>query len=165
MIGNEIPQVWSCTASFAQPTLVTSPLKDWLQDFNPVLQHFHQLSPCLYRSASVRLHSVQTPPFLLGPCVYLSSKLSHLVKEHSPSQAQRNGIYCLMDSDTLNLLLHLKQLSKLISSDLLTNLLYLLDVVCVCVCVCVCMHVFVCVCVHALIKSYWSLFLVLSMDF
>ena len=30
--------------------------------------------------------------------VFLSSKLSHLVKEHSPSQAQLNGIYCLMDS-------------------------------------------------------------------
>ena len=39
-----------------------------------------------------------------------------------------------MDSDTLNLLLHLKQLSKPISSDLHTNLLYLVDV-CVCVCV------------------------------
>ena len=39
----------SCTASFAQPTLVTSPLKDWLWDFNPVLQHFHQLFSRLYR--------------------------------------------------------------------------------------------------------------------
>ena len=38
-----------------------------------------------------------------------------------------------MDSDTPNLLLHLKQLSKPISSDLLTNLLYMLDAVCVCV--------------------------------
>ena len=42
--------------------------------------------------------------------IVLSSKLSHLVKEHSPSQAQLNGIYCLMDSDTPNLLLHIKQL-------------------------------------------------------
>ena len=33
--------------------------------------------------------------------------------------AQLNGIYCLMDSDTMNLLLHLKQLSKPIFSDLL----------------------------------------------
>ena len=80
--------------------------------------------------------------------VFLSSKLSHLVKEHSPSQAQLNGIYCLVDSDTLNLLLHSKQLSKPICSDLRTNLLYLLDAVCVCVC----MHV--CGCVYALIQLY-----------
>ena len=46
----------------------------------------------------------------------------------------------------------LKQLSKPISSDLCTNLLYLLDVVCVCV-------------YGALIQLYWCLFLVLSMDF
>ena len=62
----ETPQVWSCTASFAQPTLVTSPLKDWLQDFNPVLQHFHQLFSRLYRLAFIRLHPFQTPPFILG---------------------------------------------------------------------------------------------------
>ena len=42
-VSNEIPQVWSCTASFAQPSLVTSTLKDWLQDFDPALQHFHRL--------------------------------------------------------------------------------------------------------------------------
>ena len=56
----------------------------------------------------------------------------------------------VIDSNTLNLLLHLKQLLKPISSDLHTNLLYLLDSVCVCVCVrvcvCVCMCVRVCVC-------------------
>ena len=80
-------------------------------------------------------------------CIFLSSKLSHLVKEHSPSQAQLHGIYCLMDSNTLNLLLHLKQLAKPPSSDQCTNLLYLLDALCVCVCVCVCVHVCVCVCV------------------
>ena len=51
---------------FAQPSLVFSPLMDWLQDFNPVLQHFHQLFSCLYRSASIRLHPFQTPPFILG---------------------------------------------------------------------------------------------------
>ena len=34
-----------------------------------------------------------------------------------------------MDSDTPNLILHLKQISKPISSDLLANLLYLLDVI------------------------------------
>ena len=50
-----------------------------------------------------------------------------------------------MDSDTLNLFLHLKQLSKPISSDLRTNLLYLLDVVCVCAYVCFCAGVCVCV--------------------
>ena len=33
-------------------------------------------------------------------------KTKSLVKEHSPSQAQLNRIYCLMDSDTPNLLLH-----------------------------------------------------------
>ena len=46
-----------------------------------------------------------------------------------------------MDSVTPNLLLHLKQLSKPICSDLRTNLLYLLDAVCVDVCVCVRAHV------------------------
>ena len=58
----------------------------------------------------------------------------------------------VIDSNTLNLLLHLKQLLKPISSDLHTNLLYLLDSVCVCVCVCVCVLyvcVCVCMCVHA----------------
>ena len=64
-ISNEILQVWSYTASFAQPALVTSPLKGWLQDFNPVLQHFHQLFSRLYRSASIRLHPFQTPLFIL----------------------------------------------------------------------------------------------------
>ena len=76
--------------------------------------------------------------------MFLSSKLSHLVKEHSHSQSQLSGIFCVMDSDTPNLHLHLKQLSKPISSDLLTNLLYLLDAVCACVCVSVC----ACVCEH-----------------
>ena len=42
-------------------------------------------------------------------------EVSHLVKEHSPSQPQLNGIHCLMDSDTANLLLHLKHFSKPIS--------------------------------------------------
>ena len=79
--------------------------------------------------------------------VFLSSKLSHLVKEHSPLQTQLSGTCYLMDFDTPNLLLHLKQLSKPISLDLLANLLYLLDAVCVSVWVCVC------VCVRALIQS------------
>ena len=52
--------------SFAQPSLVTSPLKDWLQDFNPVLQHFHQLFSCLYHSASIHRHPFQTSLFILG---------------------------------------------------------------------------------------------------
>ena len=56
-ISHEILQVWSCTASFAQPALVTSPLKDWLQVFNPVLQHFHQLFPVYI----VQLLSIYTP--------------------------------------------------------------------------------------------------------
>ena len=115
------------------------------------------LSPTLLPSISLSFYpSTSLPdtsvhPRTHAPCVFLSSELSHLVKEHSPSQAQLNGIYCLRDSDTLNLL-HLKQLSKPISSDLCTNLLYLLDVVCVCV-------------YGALIQLYWCLFLVLSMDF
>ena len=102
------------------------------------------LSPTLLLSISLSFYS-STPlqdtsvhPQTHTPCIFLSSKLSHLVKEHSPLQAQLNGIYCLMDSDTPNLLLHLKQLSKPISSDLRTNLLYLLYAVCVCVYVCVC---------------------------
>ena len=78
---------------------------------------------------------------------FVTTQGIHLVEEHSPSQAQLNRIYCLMDSGTPNLLLHLKQLSKPISSDLRTNLLYLLDAVCVCVCVCV--RVCVCACVRA----------------
>ena len=87
-----------------------------------------------------QLLSVYTPSRHLhhrthAPCVFLSPKLNHLVKEHSPSHAQLNGIYCLMDSDTPNLLLHLKQLSKPISSDLRTNLRYLPDTVFMCVCV------------------------------
>ena len=65
-ISHEILQVWSFTASFEQSSLVTSPLKDWLQDFNPVLQHFHQVFSCLYRPASIRLHPFQTPPFIFG---------------------------------------------------------------------------------------------------
>ena len=80
----------------------------------------------------------------------------HFQRKEPPS-----GIYCLMDPDTLNLLLHLKQLSKPISSDLRTSLLYLLDALslslslcarararaCVCVCACVRVSVRVCVCV------------------
>ena len=54
-----------------------------------------------------------------------------------------------MDSDTPKFLLHLKQFSKPISSDLRTNLLYLLDAVRVFVCVCVC----VCVCVRACARA------------
>ena len=49
-------------------------------------------------------------------------------------------MFMSMDSDTLKLLLHLKQLSKPITSNLPTNLLYLLDAVCVC---------------GALIQLYW----------
>ena len=65
-ISYEIPLVWSCTASFSQPSLVTCLLKDWLQDFNPVFQHFWKLFSCLHRSASIRLHPFQTPPFIFG---------------------------------------------------------------------------------------------------
>ena len=104
-----------------------------------ILLSLHPSAPLPDISVHLRTHAIS---------VFLSLNLSHLVKEHSPSQAQLNGIYCLMDSDTLNLLLHLKQLSKPISSDLCTNLLYLLDAVCVCVCVCVCACAFVCVCVR-----------------
>ena len=123
---------------------------------------------------STPLPNTSIHPRTHAPCIFLSSKLSHLVKEHSPSQAQLNGIYCVMDSDTLNLLLHLKQLSKPFSSDLRTNLPYLLDAVCVCVCMCVRMCACACVCMPArarvcvcgaLIQLYWRLFLVLSMDF
>ena len=65
-----------------------------------------------------------------------------------------------MNSDTPNLFLHLKQLLKPISSDLLTNFLYLLDVVhpqrialyivALCVCECVC----VCVCARSIIMVF-----------
>ena len=104
------------------------------------------LSPTLLLSISLSFYlftplpDTSVHPRLQAPFVFLSSKQSHLVKEHSLSQAQLNGIYWLMDSDTLKLLLNLKQFSKPISSDLRTNLRYLLDAVCVymCVCVCVC---------------------------
>ena len=105
------------------------------------------LSPTLLLSISLSFYP--SAPFPDTLCSYsythtlsvsLLSKLSHFVKEYSPSQTQLNGIYCFMDSDTPNLLLHLKQLSKPISSDLHTNFLYLLDDVCVC------MFVFVFVC-------------------
>ena len=68
-----------------------------------------------------------------------------------------------MDFDTPNPLLHLKQLLKPISSDLHTNLLYLLDAVCMCVCVyvCVCARVCaralcvcVCVCVYVCVRAH-----------
>ena len=98
------------------------------------------LSISLSFCPSTLLPDTSVHPWTHAPSVFLSTKLSHLVLEHFPSQAQSNGIYCLMDSDTLNLLLHSKQLSKPISSDLHTNLLYLLDDVCVC------MFVFVFVC-------------------
>ena len=103
-ISHEIPQVWSCTTSFAQPSLVTSPLKDWLQDFNPVLQHFLQLFSFL--CCSTLLPDTSIYPWTHAPSIFLSSELSHFVKEHSASQAQLNRIYCLMDSNTLNVLLH-----------------------------------------------------------
>ena len=72
-ISHEIPQVWTCAASFAQPSLVTNTPRDWLQDFNSVLQHFNQLFSCLYRSASIRLHSLKTTPFILGCMLSLYS--------------------------------------------------------------------------------------------
>ena len=72
-ISHEIPQMWSCTASFAQPSLVTSPLKDKLQDFNPVLQHFHQFFSCLHCSASICLRPFQSPPFTLRHMHHLYS--------------------------------------------------------------------------------------------
>ena len=85
------------------------------------------LSPTLLLSISLSFYpSTPLPdtsvhPRTQAPSVFFSSKLSHPVKEHSPSQGQLNGIYCLMNSDTPNLLLHLKQLPKPISSDLPTN--------------------------------------------
>ena len=123
-------------------------------------------STCYFADQTNMLHRYQTHTLSL----FLLSKQSHLVKKHSPSQAQLNGIYCLVDSDIPNLLLHLKQRSKPISSDLCTNLQYLLDGACVwvcvctheCVCKCVCMYVsvcvcvYVCVCTHACLCTHWS---------
>ena len=104
------------------------------------------ISLSFYQSTPLRDTSVH--PQTHAPSIFLLSKLSHLVKEHS-SQAQLNGIYCRMASDIQNLLLHLKQLSEPISSDLCTNLLYLQDALCVCECVCVCVCMSVCVCMRA----------------
>ena len=118
----------SCKCGHVQPLLRSL---HWLPFHSRIDYKISTLSPTLLLSISLSFYpSTPLPdtsvhPRTHAPCV-LSSKLSHLVKEHSPSQAQLNGIYCLMDSDTLNLL-HLKQLSKPISSDLRTNLLYPLD--------------------------------------
>ena len=112
-------------ASILSPTLLPS-----------ISRSFYPSTPFPDTSVHPRTHA---------PCVFLSSKLSNLVRKHSSSLAQLNGIYCLMDSDTLNLLLHLKQFSKPISSDLRTNLLYLLDALSVYECVCVCVCVRACV--------------------
>ena len=65
-ISHEILQVWSCSASSAQPSLVTSPFKNWPQDFNSALQHFHQLFSCLYHLACIHRHPFQTSLFILG---------------------------------------------------------------------------------------------------
>ena len=134
-----------CTAytGYQSTQTLTTRFQPCASTLSPTLPLSISLSFC----PSTLLPDTSVHPWTHAPSVFLSSKLSHLVKEHSLSQAHLNGINCFMDSDTLNLLLHLKQLSKLISSDLLTNLLYLLDVVCVCVCVCV--HACVCVCVCA----------------
>ena len=78
---------------------------------------------------STPLPDTSVHPWIHALLVFLSSKLSHLVKKYFPSQGQLNEAYCLMNSDTPNVLLRLKQLSKPISSDLLTNFLYLLYVV------------------------------------
>ena len=86
---------------------------------------------------STPLPDTSVHPRTHAPPVFLSSKLIHVVKVHSPSQAQLNGIYCPMDSDTPNLLQQLKQISKPTSSDLRTNLRYPLDAVCMCVRACV----------------------------
>ena len=101
-----------------------------LETYTPLTQRNRSVLPptllllCLYRSASnssTPLPDTSVHPRTHAPSVFFSSKLSHPVKEHSPSQGQLNGIYCLMNSDTPNLLLHLKQLPKPISSDLPTN--------------------------------------------
>ena len=62
------------------------------------------LSPILLLSTLLSFY-LSTPlpvtsihPKTHAPSVFLLSKLSHLVKEHSLSQAQLNGIYCLVIS-------------------------------------------------------------------
>ena len=99
-ISYEIPQVWSCTASYAQPSLVTSPLEDWLQDCNPALQHFHRLLSRLYRSASIRprLYPLLTPPFILGhtypPYSFRQNEVirSKSIVFHGPNSTQLTSI-------------------------------------------------------------------------
>ena len=114
------------------------------------------LSPTFLLSISLSFYlSTSLPDTSIHPqthalSVFLSSELTRLVKEHSPLQVQLSGI---ADSDTLNLLLHLKQLLKPIASDLLTNLRYLLDDVCVSVCACVCVCMWVCMCGQGF---YWA---------
>ena len=68
-ISHEIQQVWTCTTSFAQPSLVTSPLKDWLQDFNALLQHYHSsLDTCTLHIPFIRTKSFRQRAFCFtGP--------------------------------------------------------------------------------------------------
>ena len=87
------------------------------------------LSISLSISLSAPLPDTSVHPQTHALSAFLSSKLNHLVKKHSPLQAQLSGTSCLLKSDIPNLL-HLKQLSKPISSGLfISNLLYTLNVV------------------------------------
>ena len=129
-ISREIPQVGSCTASLHNlHWLPVSSRMDY-KISTLCLNTFTKSSPVHNAQLlSTHLPDTSVHPRIRALSIFLSSKPSHLVKEHSPLQAQLSGTYCLMDSDTLNLLLHLQQLTKPIFPDLLTNLLYLLDVV------------------------------------
>ena len=80
-ISNEILQVWSYTASFAQPALVTSPLKDWLLDYASTLSPTLLLSISLSFYPSTSLPDTSVHPQTHAPCMFPSSKLSHLVEQ------------------------------------------------------------------------------------
>ena len=149
--------MWSSTAFFCTTFTGFQSTHGLTTRFQPCAS---TLSPTLLLSISLSfypptpLSDISVHPCTHTPSIFLSSELSHLVKVHFSSQVKLYRIYCLMDSNTLNLLLHLKQLSKLISSDLHTNLLYLLGAVCVVVCVCVCVCVWACSSNHTCVCSW-----------
>ena len=140
--------------------IISSWQEDLLKRFQPcasTLSSTLLLSVSLSFCPSTPLPDTSVHPRTHAPSVFLSSKLSHLVKEHSPSQAQLNKVYCLVDSHTPNLLLPLKQLSNP-SLQVCLLIFGTCQMLCVCMCVCVraYVRVCVCVCVCARARARWS---------
>ena len=84
-------------------TARSKPLASTLSPTFPlsILLSCYPSTPLPDNSVHLRTHALS---------VFLSSKLNYLVKEHCPLQVQLNGTYCRTETDTPNLVLHLKQL-------------------------------------------------------